>query len=157
MSEIKKLFSFSERVRLNDEADAMPEVPYVSWRRTGDVVEPQLGDIVADERLKEQETELLNRFSDTTLSDIAYETISEELISGIEERVAVAPGKTNITKGDFVQLRDGDVAKVQSNLNGIVKVKRKNGQTKKIRVTRLSRIGKHQGKPTFGFLSPKGD
>ena len=156
MSE-NKLFSFSERVRLNDEADAMQETPYVSWRRTGDCVEPQLGDIVTDERLREQETELLNRFSDTTLSDIAYETISEQLISGIEERVAAPAGRANIAKGDFVQLRDGEVTKVQSILKGIVQVKRKNGQTKKIRVPRLSRIGKHQGKPAFGFLSPKQD
>ena len=157
MSEINKLFSFSERVRLNDEAASMPEVPYVDWRRTADVVEPQLGDIVADERLREQETELLNRFSDTTLSDIAYETISEQLLSGIEERVAAPAGQANIAKGDFVQLRAGEIAKVQSNLKGIVQVKRKNGQIKKIRVTRLSRIGMHQGKPAFGFLSPKQD
>ncbi len=150
MSEIKK-FSFIERVRLNDDMASLVETPYICWRNTADVAEPRLPDLNVEGHLQEQETELLNRFSDPTLSDIAYQTISEQLI----ERVGVASGRLNIAKGDFVQLRGGEIAKVQSNLNGIVQVKRKNGQIKKIRVPRLSRIGKHQGKPAFGFLSLK--
>ncbi len=148
MSEIKK-FSFTERVRLNDDMASLAETPYICWRKTADVAEPWLPDLNVEGRLQEQEMQLLNRFSDPTLSDIAYQTISEQLI----ERAMVSSGQLNIAKGDFVQLRGGEIAKVRSNLNGIVQVKRKNGQIKKIRVQRLSRIGKHQGKPAFGFLS----
>ncbi len=152
MSEIKK-FSFTERVRLNDDMASLVETPYIRWRNTADVVEPRLPDLNVEGRLQEQEMQLLNRFSDPTFSNIAYQTISEQLI----ERAFVASGQLNIAKGDFVQLRSGEITKVQSNLNGIVQVKRKNGQIKKIRVQRLSRIGKHQRKPAFGFLSPKDD
>jgi hypothetical protein len=156
MSEIKK-FSFAERVRLNDDMTSLVETPYIRWRTTADVAEPRLVDLPIEGRLQEQEMDLLNRFADPTLSDLAYQTIAEELIAIVQERVAAPAGTTNIAKGDFVQLRGGEIAKVQNIVTGIVQVKRKSGQTKKIRVTRLSRIGKHQGKPAFGFLSPKQD
>jgi len=114
-------------------------------------------EIVLPENLQDYEAALLNRFDDETLSDLAFNEWSQELLDYIEERAAVAPGQTNITKGDFVQLVTGELAKVQKIVSGIVQVKRKSGETKKIRVTRLSRIGKHQGKPAFGFLSPRQD
>ncbi len=159
MSETKKL-SFSERVRLNDEMAALPETPYISWRDTADVVEPQLVELHPDEHLQEQETELLNRFSDSTLSDLAYQTISQQLIETIDktidERVAVGtPGVLNIQKGDFVRLPSGELAKVQRVVNGVVQAKRDNGEIKKIRVIELARIGKFKGRPAFGSLSLK--
>lgn len=156
MSEIKK-FTFSETVRLNDEMASLVETPYICWRRAEDVAEPQMPNLTVEGRLQEQETNLLNRFSDSTLSDLAYETVSEELLHALQERPMIRPGTTNIAKGDFVQLRSGEIAKVRDVASGIVRVKRKDGSTKKIRVTRLSRIGKHQSKPAFGFLSPKDD
>ena len=156
MSEIKK-FTFAERVRLNDDMAALVEVPYILWRNTADVAEPQLPNLTVEGHLQEQETNLLNRFSDSTLSDLAYETVSEELLQILQERPMIRPGATNIAKGDFVQLRDGEIGKVKNIVNDILQVKKKNGQIKKIRVTRVVRIGKHQGKPAFGFLTPRQD
>jgi len=156
MSESKK-FTFAERVRLNDEMASLVEVPYILWRTTADVAEPQLPNLTVEGRLQEQEANLLNRFSDSTLSDLAYETVSEELLQILQERPMIRPGTTNIAKGDFVQLRSGDIVKVREIVKGIVRAKRKDGSSRKIRVTRLVRIGKHQGRPAFGFLSPKQD
>ncbi len=156
MSEIKK-FTFAERVRLNDDMAALVEVPYILWRNTADVAEPQLPNLTVEGHLQEQETNLLNRFSDSTLSDLAYETVSEELLQILQERPMIRPGATNIVKGDFVQLRSGDIVKIREIVKGIIKTKRKDGSARKIRVTRLVRIGKHQGRPAFGFLSPKQD
>lgn len=155
MSEIKKL-TFNERVRLNDEMSEFPETPYIQWRETADVVEPRLVDFHPDERLQEQETELLNRFSDSTLSDLAYQTAAKDLIETIDERVAVGrPGILNIQKGDFVRLESGELAKVQNVVRGIVQVKRDNGEIKKIEVVQLARIGKFKGRPAFGSLTLK--
>ena len=156
MSEIKK-FTFSERVRLNDDMASLVEVPYICWRTTADVAEPQMPNLTVEGRLQEEETNLLNRFSDSTLSDLAYETVSEELLQTLQERPMMRPGMTNIAKGEFVQLRSGDIVRVRAIVNGIVQAKRKDGSARKIRVTRLVRIGKHQGKPAFGFLSPRQD
>jgi len=114
-------------------------------------------EIVLPENLQEYEAALLNRFDDETLSNLAFHEWSQELLDYIEERAAVAPGRTNITKGDFVQLANGEITKVQKIVSGVVHIKKKNGQIEKITVPRLSRIGKHQGKPAFGFLSPRQD
>ncbi len=141
--------SFSERVRLNDEMSSLKEQPLV--RLEGVHAQPNLDEIVLPDNLRENEQELLNRFDDPTLSDLAYEQWSEELVE------AVAVGALNIKKGDWIQLFTGEMAKVQDIARGLVMAKRKTGAIKKIRVTRLSRIGKHQGKPAFGFLSPKQD
>ncbi len=108
-------------------------------------------EIVLPENLQKYEAALLNRFDDETLSNLAFHEWSQELLDFIDEAVA-AVGATNINKGDWIQLGSGELAKVQKIVGGIVQAKRKSGEIKKIRVTRLSRIGKHQGKPTFGFL-----
>lgn len=113
-------------------------------------------EIVLPENLQEHEAALLNRFDDETLSNLAFHEWSQELLDYIDEAVATA-GTANISRGDWIQLGTGELAKVQKIVGGIVQAKRKSGETKKIRVTRLSRIGKHQGKPTFGFLSPRQD
>ena len=113
-------------------------------------------EIVLPENLQEYEAALLNRFDDETLSNLAFHEWSQELLDFIDEAVATA-GTVNINKGDWVQLVTGELAKVQKIVSGIVQAKRNSGETKKIRVTRLSRIGKHKGKPTFGFLSPRQD
>lgn len=113
-------------------------------------------EIMLPDNLREYEQQLLNRFGDKTLSNLAYEQWSQELVDHIEEATATA-GKLNIRKGDWVQLFSGELAKVQDVARGLVMAKRKSGEIKKIRVTRLARIGKHQGKAAFGFLSPKQD
>lgn len=156
MSEFKiKKFSFSERVQLNAEMDALMEGPYVRWRDTEESVEPQLPNVDVDAGLQPEETNLLNRFNDGTLSDVAYETISAALMSGIEvdEAVATAPRVANIRKGDWVQFRDGEITKVQDVSRGSVRVKKEDGTRGTIDVRRLSRIGKFKGKAAFGFLS----
>ena len=112
-------------------------------------------EIMLPDNLRECEQEMLNRFDDKTLSNLAYEQWSEELLGHVEE--AVATGALNVRKGDWVRLFTGELAKVQDLARGLVMVKRKSGEIKKIRLTRLARIGKHKGKPAFGFLSPKQD
>jgi hypothetical protein len=113
-------------------------------------------EIVLPNNLAECETQLLNRFDDQTLSNLAFQEWSQELLDYIEE-AAPTTGILSITKGDWVQLQNGELIKVQNVVNGIVQAKRAGGELKKIRITRLSRIGKHQGKPAFGFLSPRQD
>lgn len=191
---LQKKFSFSERVKLNDEITALSEGPYIRWLTEAPVPPPverfvkrhkdefvakhgkkrgtslafaightqfkkgnlEQNEIVLPTNLQEYETELLNRFDDVTLSDLAFHEWTQELVDHIEEAVAVA-GRMTIRKGDWVRLHSGEIAKVQKSDAAMVHVKRKDGTIKKIRVPRLSRIGKHQGKPAFGFLRPRQD
>lgn len=190
MSDLKQQFTFTERVRLNDEMSSIKVEPLVRLEGVPAPVERfvkkhkdefvskhgekkgmslafavghtqfkkgnlEQNEIVLPDDLRENEQELLNRFDDATLSDLAYEQWSQELVDHIDE--AAVAGAININKGDWIQLFTGEMAKVQDITRGLVMVKRKTGAIKKIRVTRLSRIGKHQGKPAFGFLSPKQD
>lgn len=189
MSDLKQQFTFTERVRLNDEMSAMEVEPLVRLEGVPAPVERfvkkhkdefiskhgekkgmslafaightqfkkgnlEQNEIVLPDNLREFEQEMLNRFDDPTLSDLAYEQWSQELVDRIEEAVATA---INIKKGDWIQLFTGELAKVQDIARGLVMAKRKTGEIKKIRLTRLSRIGKHKGKPAFGFLSLKQD
>ncbi len=149
-------FSFTERVHLNDQMAALPEGPYIRFVAEGPGTLPEY-EVTLPNNLAEHEAALLDRFDDETLSDLAFHEWSQELLDYIEERAAVAPGQTNIAKGDFVQLVSGEITKVQKIVSGVVQIKKKNGQIEKITVTRLARIGKHKGKPAFGFLSPRQD
>ena len=187
MTDLKQQFTFTERVRLNDEMSSLKEEPLVVLEVPAPVerfvkkhkdefvskhgekkgmslafaighTQHQKGnleqnEIVLPDNLRECEQELLNRFDDETLSNLAYEQWTKELLGHVEEAVAAA-GQLNIRKGDWVQLSSGEIAKVQDLARGLVMVKRKSGEIKKIRVPRLLRIGKHQGKPAFG-LAPK--
>ena len=160
MSELKiKKLSFTERVQLNDAMDALVEGPYLRWRDTEESVKPQLPNVDVDERLQQEEMNLLNRFNDGTLSNAAYETLTRALMSGIEvdEAVAVASRAPGVRKGNWVQFPDGQIAKVQDVSRGSVRVNHEDGTRGTIDVRRLSRIGKFKGKAAFGFLSPSRD
>lgn len=201
MSEVNKKFTFSERVRLNDEMAALPEGPYVRWLNEAPGTPPEVerfvkrhkdefiakhgkkkgtslafaightqfkrgnleqNEIVLPDNLEEQEADLLNRLDDATLCDDSVDYLTNAIllalatVDGVDEAVATA-GQTNINKGDWVQFQNDDVAKVQNVVGDKVTVKTKSGKTQDISRMRLSRIGKFQGKPAFGFLSPKQD
>ena len=150
---LQRKLSFAECLRLSEAFEQLEEGPYVPWSGASNNV-LDTPDIFLPQRLIEAEAELLNRFDDETLSDEAYEQTAGELVELIDEAVATA-GQININKGDWVRLRDDEIVKVQNVSGGVVTTKTKAGRVERIKQATLARIGKFQGKPAFGFLTPK--
>jgi tRNA splicing endonuclease len=157
-SMLQQKMKFSERLELNRAFEQLEEGPYIPWAEAShDISEPPNLDL--PQRLIEAEMELLNRFSDETLSDEAYEQTAGELVDLIDEAVAMRPGTLNVQKGDWVRLKNDTLAKVVDMTSGqsVLKVKNKSGRITFVKKTLLGRIGKYQGKPAFGYLTLKGD
>lgn len=152
---LQKKLTFSEQASLNAAMGELEEGSQLCWNEGSGEVEALGVDLPT--RLAEAETELLNRFDDDTLSDEAYEQFASEMVEMLKEAVAVRAGQLNIQKGDWVRLSDGEIAKVQDASGGVIKVKRRNGKIEQVRRITLGRIGKYQGKPAFGHLTPKRD
>lgn len=154
---LQRKLSFAECLRLSEAFEQLEEGPYIPWANaSNDVLDTP--DVFLPQRLIEAEAELLNRFDDDTLSDEAYEQTAGELVELLDEAVAATRGQININKGDWVRLRNDTLAKVvDMTANGAtLKVKNKSGRIRYVKRITLARIGKYQGKPAFGFITPKG-